>query len=67
MAHDLFFDVFNNLARIYNMGSDIKKSLEYLLIAVEHTKYYQTLDASKISDIYLAANLSELYLNICNA
>ena len=39
----LYYETYNNLARIENDGSNIEASLQYLLLALEHTRYFTAL------------------------
>ena len=63
----LYYDTFNNLARVSNRAGDIQASLDYLLQALEHTKYLGALGKEKAEDLIQSTMLPELYLNISRA
>ena len=67
IVSDLFYDIYNNLAKIHNAKGDIERSLEFLFQALDCTRYFQTLNAEKVKDISLATILPELFLNISGA
>jgi hypothetical protein len=62
-----YYDTYNNLARIQNIGGNIEGSLYYLLIAYEHTKYLSTQDPTRGEDLVESTIVPELLMNICNA
>jgi hypothetical protein len=47
----LYYDTYNNLARIQNYAGTIEGSLFYLLKALDYTKYLSAQDPSKAEDL----------------
>jgi len=64
----LYYDTYNNLARVENATGNIEKSLEYLHLALEYTRYF-TASGNKQSseEIIQSTVLPELQFNICTA
>ena len=63
---ELIYEAFNTIARERNRDGDIKGSLEFLKLALEHIKEWQ-FRVEKFQGDMQVTILSELYINICNA
>lgn len=66
LGSELIYEAFNTIARERNQYGDIKGSLEFLKLALEHIKEWQ-FRVEKFQGDMQVTILSELYINICNA